>query len=718
MYHHYQTATLQAFTKRIVHLGAMLLVAIVGSSALIGCGGGGGGGGGSATVVTVNPPVSGTTDASLSASQSGDLLSYVKNKILNSTAQNPSGVLETVSLAGAPVATAAPSAGVGGASAAPVAFAGTRLQEQGVDEDDLVKTDGSMLYALSPQQFIYTNATSTVVPAQVQAQRRLADGTLQAAGVLKLDAKAQPSGMFLASAVQRIAVIGQTQPSYRGGPLAPTTLALPPAGVAAPVGTSVAPFYSNPQISLDVLSAGPTATMTIAHTVRMDGSLVGSRMIGNQLYVVSTWSPNLARYLGTATTSLTTADILPSVQVGTQTAQPLVQDTDCYLQAANASNFVQITTITAFDLASAGLQRSSRCFVGASNGLYVSPSNVYIASSRYHTYADNVAATVFRSNTTTDIHKFALQGAQISYKGSGEVPGHLGWDKDKLSYRMSEYQGDLRVLSFTGETGWNFAVTTNLAATSSVSTAPASPATLSILREDASQKLKIIGSLPNSQRPSALGKPGEQVYGVQFVGPRAYVVTFRRVDPLYVVDASNPVDPKITGELEMPGFSDYLYPMGANLLLGIGKDATNAGRLGGVKVALMNVSNPASPSIVGSIVTGKAGSGSALDSSAHGVNIFEQSSGVYRIALPVRVHDTASGNTGFYQPTTQALHRFEVNTSAQTLVSKPAIVSTTFPANDPYGAVYRQFDVGQDRSVQIDANVYYFTGGGFLSAVW
>jgi hypothetical protein len=238
------------------------------------------------------------------------------------------------------------------------------------------------------------------------------------------------------------------------------------------------------------------------------------------------------------------------------------------------------------------------------------------------------------------------------------------------------------------------------------------------LREDASQKLQIIGSLPNSQRPSALGKPGEQVYGVQFVGPRAYVVTFRRVDPLYVVDASNPADPKITGELEMPGFSDYLYPMGENLLLGIGKDATVAGRLGGVKLALMNVSDPASPTIVNSIVIGKAGSGSALDSSAHGVNIFEQSSGVYRIALPVRVHETASGTTSFYQPTAQALHRFEVNTSAQTLVSKPAIVSTTFPANDPYGAAYSQFDVGQERSVQIDANVYYFTGGGFLSAVW
>ncbi len=665
---------------------------------------------------------------SLNASASGELLSYVKSKIRDGTAQIIEYSTNVVSVVGA---TPAPSAN------AASAFSGTRLQEMGVDEDDLVKTDGTRLFALTPS---HSQGTATL-PARLQMQQRQANGQLAEMGSLDFVLYGR-LGMYLASSAQRIAVLGQKS----GDVYSP-----------APAPNSFAPIELNEQIGLEVVSLAVPGTLSVAKRVQIDGSLVGSRMIGNTLYVVGTWSPRLNSYFLPTGASpaqkeaklaeLSTRDLLPTIRIDNQAAEPLLSDTDCYLQAGNAAQQVQITTITAFDLSSANLQRTSRCIVGGSEGLYMSPQNVYLTTSRYYSLHNltDLSSRGFQSGATTDIHKFSLQALAINYTGSGTVPGHLGWDKDKLAYRMSEYQGDLRVLSFTGPSGWGFPVpmpnvvstssaggtssvtvttstgTAVIAAPSALTLTTASPATLSILREVSGKGLQVVGSLPNSQRPAAIGKPGEQVYAVQFVGPRAYVVTFRQTDPLYVLDLSNPADPKTMGELMMPGFSDYLVPLGDNLLFGAGKEASDTGLLGGVKVALMDVSNPANPQLISSAVIGKRGSSSTLDQSSHGVNILQQGN-VFRIALPVRVHETVPAQNvtpqTFYHPTYQALQRFEVDITAKTLVSQPQVKSIDYSPIDAYLQIYGLNDVAYDRSVQIDSMVYYFSGGRFTSANW
>ena len=343
----------------------------------------------------------------------------------------------------------------------------------------------------------------------------------------------------------------------------------------------------------------------------------------------------------------------------------------------------------------------------------MSAKNLYLATSRTDVVAKG-GSLIYGGEPTTDIHKFGVSGMTISYRGSGSISGHLGWDASKTSYRMSEHNNDLRVVTYTGTFGW-FGT---LEAPSSV--AAKSPAILSVLREDASatNQLKTIAVLPNQKRPAPIGLSGEQVYAVRFLGARAYVVTFRRIDPLYVLDLADPLDPKVTGELKTNGYSDYLLPVGpdsAGLLLGVGKDATTEGRVLGVKVSLFDVSNAAAPKELASRVIGKAGSLSGLDFGRHGVNLFNVGN-TTRIAIPMRVNETLGSNGGFYVPSYQSLMRFEVDAVNKTLSDKPILVGQAFAGEF---AGYQASSLEFERSVQIGENIYYLgSQGRFTASGW
>lgn len=649
-----------------------------------GCGGAGGGAGDAAGGGdgTAPPPASGSA---LQAANTGDVLAYFKAQIQKRSAQG----LDATSLV---VFSPAPAAAFSGAAA----LSGTLLQEQGVDEDDRLKADGTMLYGLHAAM----QDGATTLPERLGVSRIQADGTLADLGTVTLQAEWQATGMVLASDARKLAVLSQ-KTGYGGiQPALPTQASL----IAIP---------AERKIALDVFGLAEGAKPSQQHRMEIDGWLVASRRIGNTLYLVSSWTPDVSTYrvpanstpaqASQALAGLTSQQLLPKVRVDAAAAQPLVAETDCYLQPANASLGLQLTTITAIDLASAGLQRSSRCFVGDGNTLYMSPQNVYIASSQQVWIAAAFTATIFPRDTATDIHKFALNGLQVDYRGSGQVAGHLGWDAEKMPYRMSEYNGDLRVLSYTGDSGWSGVPV------ATTQPAKVSPATLTVLRENQSaRKLETVATLPNAQRPAPLGHAGEQVYAVHFAGPRAYLVTFRRTDPLYLLDLGNPADPKTVGELAMPGYSDYLFPIaGGNWLVGVGHDATSSGQVEGLKVALFDVRDPAAARVAGAVTLGGRGSVSAADYSRHGVNILE-AGGKARIALPALLTEPASSGIGYG---TQGLTRFEADTATGTLVQKPTVVATRFDGTATDTARYGRYDITRERSAQSVQGAYYLSGG-------
>ncbi|MDP2370209.1 beta-propeller domain-containing protein [Rhodoferax sp.] len=687
-------ATLQSALLPLV----MVLVVL----AIAGCGGGGAGG-----VAPTPPPVA--SAGSLQASQSGALLGYVQGKL---TAQVDQGQAFSsyngFYRGGEPVSFAT----VAASGADIKSVASTTLQERGVDEADLLKTDGQRLYRLS------AGATDGSRLDTLRIERRLADGSLRPDGSLTLTGTDRFEGLHVTATGERVALLGQTEQWYT----------IMGAGLPGPAATSTfAPGpITPPQTVLELVASKTGVPLSRTHTIRIDGQLVDSRMIGNMLYLVTTWYPRLdaVPLPGAATSAerkaavarLTTRDLLPSVTITTAGASTpsvselLMADTDCYLQTQNASSAVLMTTVTAFDLSSPTAQRASRCFLGGTEALYMSSQNLYLATSR-HAVQSKGGIVIYPGQVSTDIHKFGIDGMRINYRGTGEVTGHLGWDGEKKPYRMSEHQGNLRVLSYIDQFGWF-----GEPGAAKMDGKP-SPALLTVLREDsAASTLQTIATLPNSRRPAPIGLSGEQVYAVRFLADRGYVVTFRRTDPLYVLDLSDPTDPKVSGELKTNGYSDYLLPAGDGLLVGVGKDASASGRVQGVKVSLFDVADPTAPKELASRVIGKAGSASALEYSRHGVNLLT-AGGKTRLALPVLVSETPDPSSPeWFYPSYQALFKFDIDPIARTMTERPALVGQVFSPELRWSAGAW---LGYERSVQVDANVYYLTSQGqLMTSAW
>lgn len=659
------------------------LVLAAAAAVLAACGGGGGG-----ETVPDNPGADGGNSVRLAASARGELTAHLQGVLRERETRRQGGGASGAILP-LPVAGTAP------AAAAATPRSDTLLQEPGVDEADLLKTDGTDLWSLR-------RAGSGL---ELQVHRRAASGAIAWRGTLALPAEPDgwrhPDGLMPAPAGDALALIDrQVQPASRGD-----------AGFAPcppnPAGICLGGYYKE-QVGVQriALAAGVPSAGTRVH---IDGTLVGSRRIGNRLFVVTSHRPLLPvdalpasatpAERQAAIAALTPADYLPRIAVDGGAPVPLVDETDCFVQRGNAATSVELTTITVFDLANPSLPRDSRCIAGGSEALYLTPTSLYLATTRY-AYGSEGGIWAFPTAMRTDIHKFVLAaGASgvVDYRGSADVEGHLGWDPQRRSLRLSEHAGVLRVLTYTGRLGWGPAPSTT--------TAP-SPAKLTLLREAApGGALEVVATLPNARRPATLGKPGEQVYGVRFVGERGYLVTFRQIDPLYVLDLADPADPRIAGELELPGFSDHLVPLPNGLLLGVGRDvdpATN--RIGGVKVSLLDVGNPAAPREIAQRVFGGAGSQSALDSSRHGLNLLVRNDGRVRIALPLAVGDWS---TGF----TVGLQRLEVDSSGKAL-AVPSMLGAYTPS------LSAGHDVANQRSLQIGEQVYYLREGQLGGFTW
>jgi hypothetical protein len=320
-------------------------------------------------------------------------------------------------------------------------------------------------------------------------------------------------------------------------------------------------------------------TPKLVATLTVDGDVLDARLVGAQVRVATTFSPDLdipspyygreggiadesKKQLQDAVAKSTVDDWLPAYTLtsgsGAQVSSGRL--VDC-ADLARPEKFSGIDTVavSSFDITSRLQDRHTVGVVAGGQQLYATDTAAYVTTTEWS--RDN-------STPTTSLHKFLTgPSGATSYRGSGEVPGNL-----LNQYAMSEVDGVLRVATtVSGRRGW-------------VNSRMVNEGVVTMLREEDGM-LKQIGQIGGLGR-----KDNESIRAVRFIGNKGYVVTFRQTDPLYVLDLRDPAAPKITGELKIPGYSGYLHPTGEDLLLGVGQSGN-----GKIQFSLFNVSDPGSP---------------------------------------------------------------------------------------------------------------------------
>ena len=446
--------------------------------------------------------------------------------------------------------------------------------------------------------------------------------------------------------------------------------------------------------ALDIYDISTPEQPELKLQIEMEGGFVTSRRVDDTVYMVARHTPTidgLIRYPVTQEeieenklllSGLTVADVLPTVSINGE-SRLLVEASQCLFmdktneQASERYGFPVMTFVIAVDLESESMLGAS-CYMGSVSGVYASENAIYLSQTEGY---DEVSRTLVHSYEFSDF---------LSYQGSGAVEGHL-WGRGEVDFRISEYEGYLRLVTTTQAGPWGSDNSINHQ--------------LSMLKlSKAELKLNLVASLPNANRPEKIGKPNESLYGVRFFGDKLYLVTFETIDPLYVLDLSNPEDPIIAGELNIPGFSDFLHPVNDDLLLGLGADEQ-----GLVKLELFNVGDISAPYSLGTHVLGDGRwSYSEARYNRHAFTYQQYDESTDRFAVPLTVYGKEQDD--YYQQ--NRLYMLELAGKDSPAVASIVEVGHITSMTDNW------WSSGPHRSVFDGDAVYFIDGTSVYSTLW
>ena len=582
-------------------------------------------------------------------------------------------------------------------------FSQTITQEIGVDEMDIMKFDGQHLYVVERNIQAITNAKIPDINGlspmpqvqdlntQIRVLAKQPDDSLQEQStivVLENDAMNYTylRGMYLHD--DQLVVVGE---GYESNDYSANNSIW---------------WGGQSQFMVELFAMNNTAEPVLTNQITVDGYLVSSKRIDNQLLLVSSYMPSIPTFNGLGNTDAQRLagyntiqetpfnDLIPSVTVSTDpesvsASQPLFAPQDCYIpENATALDSTRgMIILTMIDLDDP-TQRSVKCVNGQYDDVYVTTDAVFVHGNT--TQYTDVGEML---NQYTVVHHFALATDQFIYNGTVELAGTLGWSLPNL--RLSATDSHLR------------AVTTEFMGNDASDRFDHALHIVSLTAQN--NQLNVVASLPNANAPAELGKPNEDIRAVRYFGDTAYMVTFEQIDPLYVIDVSNPSMPMVTGELEMPGYSSYLHPINENFILGIGQNVpvggfdqppalSGADELG-AKVALFDVSG--SPRIVDEYIFANGYSPAEFD--YHALTYLPQSDTAFLFAMPMQSWTMTNNIWG----EDNRLELFQVDLTGNASMSNDLRVTTPNKQNQYYGA-------WEDRAVVIGDVIYYVKA----SQVW
>ena len=490
-------------------------------------------------------------------------------------------------------------------------FSGTNNQTEGVDEGDIIKTNGNNIFSLN-QNSVHIITTDPVKPEILST----IDIPNQRGNVTDIYVESN-----------RLILIGTSYVLYGY-----------PKDLIAPLGPDFAPTYSTSNTFVLVYDITDPRKPVISKDMDYEGSYVSSRLIQDKLYVISSKALNywgvMPMYRSTEpSVGLTKPSKMPSyIEPSNPTnlsdaeyKQHLETLYEYQFKPKYANNITGKVTVMDYKnihyfpnyitpnyMLTIGIDLASdavdvKTYLGSAEIVYASEDNLYLCFTKYE-YATQYNSLLYMPNyeKATVIYKFKLENGQINYEARGSAPGSA-----LNQFSLDEFNGNLRIATTTGQMWDESNISKN---------------NVYIL----DSKLQEIGKLTDLA-------PGERIYSTRFAGNRIYMVTFKQVDPFFVIDATNPRLPKVLGYLKVPGFSSYMHILDENHVLGFGSDTVEQdGRVttGGFKLSLFDVTNPAAPVEKSKEVIGISGTYSELQNN-HKALMISLEKGI--MAFPITV---------------------------------------------------------------------------------
>ncbi len=443
------------------------------------------------------------------------------------------------------------------------------------------------------------------------------------------------------------------------------------------------PGYHESRTSVDIFDVSNPSQPALERHLEFDGYHQDSRKVDDTIYLITS-DPDIISYSygfdEADIEAMNAEEILPRYSDSLGGEEVLADCTDIRY-FPRERNLSYLNTIA---IPMDGGSIDSEVMIASSENIYASRENLYVAATNY----DSNDYYFDWNNARTIVLRFGLDAGKVSYQASGKVDGTI---LDQFS--MDEHENYFRI-STTEGSSWNDTSTNNVF----------------ILDQDMSET--------GSVRDIA---PGEVLHSTRFIGDKGYLVTFKKIDPFFVLDLSNPFNPQILGELKIPGYSDYLHPYDENHIIGFGKDATDAEEelifardldfawFQGIKVALFDVTDPSNPTQLYSVGIGDRGSESQVLSD-HKALLFDASKNL--LAFPVTVTEVEEGapvNT-YGDAVFQGAHIFDL--SLENGFSLDGTI-THYDTYDGYGYYYNEKDI--DRIIYI-GDTFYTISGAWLKA--
>lgn len=436
-------------------------------------------------------------------------------------------------------------------------FSGTNVQVAGVDEGDIVKTDGTYIYVLRDVELI----------------------------IMKADGKT-------VSEVSHTIVGSEWESTTNDNDLSETTEKMPVAlyvvGDRAVVISSYFHWRESEEgasdqntnyVSVDIYNIENRAQPALMKSLGQDGYEVDSRMIGNTLFLCTAYyvyDPDQG----------SPEQFVPRLYTDGK-SEPVSCGTIGILPESDSTTYA---VLTSYDVASASMV-NTQSILGGGETVYMNAENLYLCRTVYH---DDVAdtgtdgpyeVTTHKTDVTTTVNRFSVADGTLTYAATGSVPGGLN-----NQFSLDEYNGYLRMATTEQNGGYKVYVDEGHKFENYEPMDNVQSNDVFVLDGD----LQTVGSVTNLA-------PDESVYSARFDGDYAYLCTYRTVDPIFAVNLSEPTAPEVVGELSLSGYSDYLHLWTEHQLFGLGmqtqeiasENGTTA-RLDGMKMVMIDTADPAS----------------------------------------------------------------------------------------------------------------------------